>query len=163
MSVAKLSHFGKFLLITSGYYPYMVRILQMIDIDFFLILIFISRIIINVQECYKKRKKQNLFQSFETVWKNHHFRRFSSSKKRDRRTKLTLTSWLGNWSIAALVFSSWLVKWEGRFVAAALDNWVVLGDTSVAVVVALESALEFLIKFEISDFSFKNFPSFFLI
>jgi len=52
-----------------------------------------------------------------------------------------LTSWLGNGSIAALVFSSRLVKWEGIFVAAALDNWVVLGDASVAVLVALESAL----------------------
>lgn len=49
--------------------------------------------------------------------------------------------WLGNWSIAALAFSSWLVKWEGRFIAAALDDWVVLANTSVAVVVTDKSAL----------------------
>jgi len=61
--------------------------------------------------------------------------------KKGRFLKLTLTSWLGNWSITALVFSSWLVKWEGRFVAAALDDWVVLANTSIAVVVSHESAL----------------------
>jgi len=52
-----------------------------------------------------------------------------------------LASWLGNWSIAALAFSSWLIKWEGCFVAAALDDWVVLGNTSVAIVVTDESTL----------------------
>jgi len=53
-----------------------------------------------------------------------------------------LASWLGNWSIAALAFSSWLIKWEGCFVAAALDDWVVLGNTSVAIVVTDESTLK---------------------
>jgi len=66
--------------------------------------------------------------------------------KKGRFLKLTLTSWLGNWSITALVFSSWLVKWEGRFVAAALDDWVVLANTSIAVVVSHESALDFVKK-----------------
>jgi hypothetical protein len=55
---------------------------------------------------------------------------------------LALAFWLGDWSIAALIFSSGSVEGEGKFITAALEDWVALADWLDAFGVSVEVALE---------------------
>jgi len=55
---------------------------------------------------------------------------------------LALSKWLGNWAVAALMFSSRLVEREGCLVTAALQDWIASSYWFNAGSISIEATLE---------------------
>jgi len=55
---------------------------------------------------------------------------------------LALAKWLGNWAVAALIFSSGSIEGEGGLVTTAFEDWGSIADWLHAFGISIETALE---------------------